>query len=65
MLVVAFLPFFFFYMQSVKLLWRLLAEIQTGTIEQAYLSPLPSWLVAAAGRLVAAITETLLLIGIT
>ena len=65
MLVVAFLPFFFFYMQSVKLFWRLLAEIQTGTIEQVYLSPLPSWLVAAAGRLVAAITETLLLTGIT
>jgi ABC-2 type transport system permease protein len=65
MLVVAFLPFFFFYMQSVKLFWRLLSEIQAGTIEQVYLSPLPSWLVAAAGRLVAAITETLLLMGIT
>jgi ABC-2 type transport system permease protein len=64
-LVVAFLPFFFFYMQSVKLFWRLLAEIQTGTIEQVHLSPLPSWLVAAAGRLVAAITETIFLMGIT
>lgn len=63
-LVVAFIPFMFFYMQSVKLFWRLLAEIQTGTLEQVYLSPLPSWLVAAAGRLVAAITETLLLTGI-
>jgi ABC-2 type transport system permease protein len=64
MLVVAFIPFFFFYMQSVKLFWRLLGEIQTGTIEQVYLSPLPSWLVAAAGRVVAALIETLLLAGI-
>ena len=63
MLVVAFVPFMFFYMQSVKLFWRLLTEIQTGTIEQVYLSPLPSWLVAAAGRLVAAIIETLILMG--
>jgi ABC-2 type transport system permease protein len=63
MLVIAFIPFMFFYMQSVKLFWRLLAEIQTGTIEQVYLSPLPSWLVAAAGRLVAALIETLLLTG--
>lgn len=64
MLTVAFIPFFLFYMQSVKLFWRLLAEIQTGTIEQVYLSPLPSWLVAAAGRVVAALIETLLLAGI-
>ena len=64
LLVVAFIPFFLFYMQSVKLFWRLLAEIQTGTIEQVYLSPLPSWLVAAAGRVVAALIETLLLAGV-
>jgi ABC-2 type transport system permease protein len=64
MLTVAFIPFFLFYMQSVKLFWRLLGEIQTGTIEQVYLSPLPSWLVAAAGRVVAALIETLLLAGI-
>jgi ABC-2 type transport system permease protein len=65
LLVVAFVPFGFFYMQSVKLFWRLLSEIQTGTIEQVYLSPLPSWLVAAAGRVVAAIVETLILMGMT
>jgi ABC-2 type transport system permease protein len=65
LLVVAFVPFGFFYMQSVKLFWRLLTEIQTGTIEQVYLSPLPSWLVAAAGRVVAALIETLILMGIT
>jgi len=60
----AFLPAMFFYFQAVKLFWRLLAEIQAGTIEQVYLSPLPSWLVAAAGRLAAAIIETLLLMGV-
>src|SRR6266511_3537654 len=62
LLLVAFLPANFFYFQAVKLFWRLLGEIQAGTIEQVYLSPLPSWLVAAAGRLLAAILETLALI---
>ncbi len=57
-LVVWFVPFIFFYMQVVKLFWRLLGEIQTGTIEQVYLTPLPSWLVVAAGRVVAAAIET-------
>jgi len=64
LLMVAFIPAMFFYFQAVKLFWRLLGEIQAGTIEQVYLSPLPSWLVAAAGRLVAAIIETLILMGI-
>jgi ABC-2 type transport system permease protein len=64
-LMVAFLPAMFFYFQGVKLFWRLLAEIQAGTIEQVYLSPLPSWLVAAAGRLLAAIIETVVLIAVT
>ncbi|WP_199434729.1 ABC transporter permease [Qaidamihabitans albus] len=59
-LVVWFVPFIFFYMQVVKMFWRLLGEIQAGTIEQVYLSPLPSWLVAAAGRVVAAFLETLI-----
>jgi ABC-2 type transport system permease protein len=63
-IVVAFLPVFFFYFQSVKLFWRMLGEIQSGTLEQVYLSPLPSWLVAAAGRLAAAIIETLILMGV-
>lgn len=58
-LVLWFVPFIFFYLQIVKLFWRLLAEIQTGTIEQLYLTPLPSWLVVAADRVVAAIVETL------
>lgn len=53
-----FTVFVFFYMQSVKLFWRLLREVQAGTLEQVYLSPLPSWLVAAASRLVAALLES-------
>jgi ABC-2 type transport system permease protein len=56
-IVIMFVPAMFFYFQAVKLFWRLLAEIQAGTIEQVYLSPLPSWL-AAAGRLAAAPIET-------
>jgi ABC-2 type transport system permease protein len=60
---VALLPAMFIF-QAVKLFWRLLAEIQACTIEQVYLSPLPSWLVAAAGRLTAAIIEKLILVGV-
>jgi ABC-2 type transport system permease protein len=59
LLLLAFLPAGIFYMQGVKLFWRLLGEIQSGTLEQVYLSPLPSWLVTAAGRVVAALLESL------
>ncbi|HEU5421376.1 MAG TPA: hypothetical protein VFV41_27070 [Streptosporangiaceae bacterium] len=62
LLLLAFVPGLVFYFQAVKLFWRLLAEIQSGTLEQVYLSPLPSWLVAAAGRLVAALAETILVV---
>jgi ABC-2 type transport system permease protein len=58
-MIVWFVPFIFFYMQVVKMFWRLLGEIQAGTIEQVYLSPLPPWLVAAVGRVAAAVLETL------
>lgn len=58
-LVMWFVPFTFLYMQVVKMFWRLLGEIQAGTIEQVFLSPLPSWLVVAAGRVAAAFVETL------
>lgn len=58
-MIVWFVPFIFFYMQVVKMFWRLLGEIQAGTLEQVFLSPLPPWLVAAAGRVVAALLETL------
>ncbi len=33
-----------------------------GTLEQVYLSPLPSWLLAAAARVVAALAETLIVV---
>lgn len=58
-MVVWMVPFIFFYMQVVKMFWRILGEIQTGTLEQVFLSPIPPWLVAAAGRVVAALLETL------
>lgn len=60
-----YVPFIYFYMQIVKLFWRLLGEIQTGTVEQVYLSPLPSWLVTAAGRVTAAVAETIVVAGVT
>lgn len=59
-LVLWFIPFTYFYMQVVKLFWRLLGEIQSGTLEQVYLSPLPSWLVVAGGRVAAALVEAML-----
>src|SRR5215472_5733376 len=31
-------------MQTNRLFWGLLGEVQSGTLEQMYLSPLPSWL---------------------
>jgi ABC-2 type transport system permease protein len=61
-LFVGFAAFAFFYLQSVKLFWRLLGEIQSGTLEQVHLSPLPSWLVVAAGRVVAAFIETVFVV---
>lgn len=61
-LVVWMVPFLFFYLQVAKMFWRLLGEIQSGTLEQVYLSPLPSWLIAAAGRLVAALAETAVIV---
>lgn len=64
-MVVWFVPFMFFYMQVVKMFWRLLGEIQAGTIEQVFLTPLPPWLVVAAGRVLAALAETLLVAAAT
>jgi ABC-2 type transport system permease protein len=50
LLLLAFLPALVFYFQAVKLFWRLLAEIQTGTLEQVYLSPChPGWPPRPAG----------------
>jgi ABC-2 type transport system permease protein len=44
-------------LQIQKMFWRMLAEIQTGTIEQTYLSPLPSWVHTIVGRAISAIIE--------
>lgn len=53
----------FFYLQVQKFFWRQLGEIQGGTLEQVYLSPLPWWALAAVGRVLASILETLFVVG--
>ena len=63
-LFVGYAAFTFFYLQTAKLFWRLLGEIQTGTLEQVYLSPLPAWLVATAGRVLATVLETSAIVAI-
>lgn len=63
-LFVGFAAYTFWYLQTAKLFWRLLGEIQSGTLEQVYLSPLPAWLVAAAGRVLATVLETAFIVGI-
>lgn len=62
-LFVGFAVFTFHYLQTQKLFWRLLGEIQTGTLDQVYLSPLPSWVVAAAGRVTASVVESAVVVG--
>jgi ABC-2 type transport system permease protein len=57
-LLLGFVGFMYAYLHTQKMFWRLLAEIQSGTLEQTYLSPLPSWVHVVAGRIVAAIAET-------
>ena len=63
-LMVGFAAYMVWYLQTAKLFWRLLGEIQSGTLEQVYLSPLPGWLVAAAGRVLATVVETVLVVGV-
>jgi len=63
-LLVGYAAYLFLYLQTAKLFWRLLGEIQAGTLEQVYLSPLPAWLVAAAGRVLATVLETAVLVAI-
>jgi len=63
-LIVGFAAYLFIYLQTAKLFWRLLGEIQAGTLEQVYLSPLPAWLVATAGRVLATVLETLFLVAV-
>lgn len=43
-LLIGFVGYIFFHMQTNRLFWGLLGEMQSGTLEQMYLSPLPSWL---------------------
>jgi ABC-2 type transport system permease protein len=62
-LLVGFAAGMFFFLQAQKVFWRLLGEIQAGTLEQVYLSPLPSWLLTAVGRVLASLLETLLVVG--
>lgn len=60
-----FAAFMFYYLQTAKIFWRLLAEIQTGTLEQVRLSPLPSWVIAIAGGVLASVIEvTFVLAGV-
>src|SRR3990170_6676710 len=54
--------FTYTYLHLQKMFWRLLAEIQSGTLEQTYLSPLPSWVHVVGGRIVAAVAETAVVI---
>jgi ABC-type polysaccharide/polyol phosphate export permease len=67
-LTVGFVAYLFFHMQTNRLFWGLLGEIQSGTLEQLYLSPLPPWMLTAgltaASILEAAITALLLLLGV-
>lgn len=58
-LLVGFVGYIFFHMQTNRLFWGLLGEIQSGTLEQMYLSPLPSW-VLLLGLAVASIVEALI-----
>ena len=58
-LLLGFVGYMFFHMQTNRLFWGLLGEIQSGTLEQMYLSPLPSW-VLLLGLAVASIVEALI-----
>jgi ABC-2 type transport system permease protein len=53
----------FVYLLVQKLFWRLLTDIQTGTLEQTYLSPVPPWVHIALGRPLASIVETAVVVG--
>jgi ABC-2 type transport system permease protein len=55
--------FTYAYLLVQKVFWRLLAEIQTGTLEQTYLSPVPPWVHIALGRPLASIVDTAIVVG--
>jgi hypothetical protein len=58
-LLIGFVGYIFFHMQTNRLFWGLLGEMQSGTLEQMYLSPLPSWLLTI-GLEVASIVEAVI-----
>ncbi len=58
-LLLGFVGYIFFHMQTNRLFWGLLGEMQSGTLEQMYLSPLPSWLLTT-GLEVASVIEAAL-----
>ena len=58
-LLLGFIGYIFFHMQTNRLFWGLLGEMQSGTLEQMYLSPLPSWLLTI-GLQVASVVEATL-----
>lgn len=62
-LIIGMVVFIYTYLHVQKMFWRFLAESQTGTLEQTYLSPLPSWVHVVAGRIAAAIAETAVVAG--
>lgn len=55
--------YIFVYLLVQKMFWRLLAEIQTGTLEQTYLCPLPPWTHLVLGRPLASVVETTVVVG--
>ena len=58
-LLIGFVGYLFFHMQTNRLFWGLLGEMQSGTLEQLYLSPLPPW-VLTIGLQVASVVEAAL-----
>ena len=58
-LLIGFVGYIFFHMQTNRLFWGLLGEMQSGTLEQMYLSPMPSWLLTI-GLQVASIVEAVI-----
>ncbi len=58
-LLLGFVGYILFHMQTNRLFWGLLGEMQSGTLEQMYLSPLPSWLLTI-GLEVASVVEAAL-----
>src|SRR3989442_2886402 len=58
-LLLGFVGYIFFHMQTNRLFWGLLGEMQSGTLEQMYLSPLPSCLLTI-GLEAAAVVEAAL-----